>query len=403
MSGTTGINKEKLAGLLLMASAAVALLLANSPLAEAYRHTLHIHVGPSLPGLGVPTVHEWVADGLMAIFFLLVGLEVKREWFDGQLSTQAARRLPVVAAIGGMAVPALVYLTVTGFDPALVRGWAIPSATDIAFAVGVLALLGDRATPTLKLLLVAIAIVDDVGAVIIIAIFYTAELYLPAIGAAVGIAGAMALMSLFGVRRLWPFLVGFLFLWLAMLASGIHATIAGVVAALTIPLGRGEKISPLKQLEHAIHPWVMFAIMPLFGLVSAGVTLAGGLGTLMQPLPLGIALGLIIGKQIGVFAAVWLVVRLTGSVRPHGTRWLQVYGAAVLCGIGFTMSLFIGALAFPGDVEKIEAAKVGTLLGSIVSALVGWAVLRFAEPVPGPEKDRLEALEIFGKDQRRRS
>ena len=403
MKSVAGINKEKLAGFLLMASAAVALLLANSPLATAYQHVLHLHVGPSLPRLGVPTVHEWIADGLMAIFFLLVGLEVKREWFDGRLSTPAERRLPIIAAAGGMAVPALVYLVVTGFDPALMRGWAIPSATDIAFAVGVLALLGERATPTLKLLLVAIAIVDDVGAVIIIAIFYTSELHLPSVGAAIGIAGVMAMMAMFGVRRLWPFLVGFLLLWLAMLASGIHATIAGVVAALTIPLGHGEARSPLKRLEHGIHPWVMFGIMPLFGVASAGVTLSGGWGALFQPLPLGIALGLIIGKQAGVFSAVWLVVRLTGSVQPPGTRWLQIYGASVLCGIGFTMSLFIGALAFPGDVANVDAAKVGTLFGSVLSALGGWAILRFADPVAGPDEDRLEAGEIFGDDQRWRS
>jgi len=395
-----GINKEKLAGLLLMASAAVALLLSNSPAAETYQHFLHLHIGPSLPGLGVPTVHEWIADGLMAIFFLLVGLEVKREWFDGRLSTPAERRLPVVAAAGGMAVPALVYLAATGFDPALMRGWAIPSATDIAFAVGVLALLGSRATPTLKLLLVAIAIVDDVGAVIIIALFYTAELHLPAIGAAIAIAGAMAAMNMFGVRRLWPFLIGLFLLWLAMLAIGIHATIAGVVAALTIPLGHGEQRSPLKRLEHRIHPWVMFGVMPLFGLASAGVTLSGGWSALLQPLPLGIALGLLIGKQLGVFSAIWLVVRMTGSIQPPGTRWLQVYGASVLCGIGFTMSLFIGALAFPGDVQKIEAAKIGTLFGSFLSAVIGWAVLRFAEPVSGPEEDHLEAGEIFGQNQR---
>lgn len=396
----SGQSREKSAGLLLMASAALALLLANSPAADAYNHFLHLHVGPSLPRLGVPTVHEWIADGLMAVFFLLVGLEVKREWFEGRMSTPAERRLPIVAAAAGMAVPALVYLAITGFDPALVRGWAIPSATDIAFAVGVLALLGDRATPSLKLLLVAIAIVDDVGAVIIIALVYTADLNLPAIGAALGIAGAMALMGMFGVRRLWPFLVGFGLLWLAMLASGIHATLAGVIAALTIPLGQGEPVSPLKRLEHEIHPWVMFGVMPLFGLASAGVALTGGLDALMQPLPLGIALGLVLGKQLGVFSAVWLVVRMTGSVQPPGTRWLQVYGASVLCGIGFTMSLFIGALAFPGDDAKIEAAKIGTLAGSVVSALVGWAVLRFVEPVSGPDEDRSEAHEIFGEDQR---
>ncbi|MEO7187571.1 MAG: Na+/H+ antiporter NhaA [Sphingomicrobium sp.] len=393
-------GREKLAGLLLIASAAVALALANSPAAEAYHHFLELKVGPSLPRLGVPTVHQWIADGLMAIFFLLVGLEVKREWFEGRLSTPADRRLPIIAAAGGMAVPALVYLSVTGFDPELMRGWAIPAATDIAFAVGVLALLGSRATPSLKLLLVAIAIIDDVGAVIIIALVYTADLDLPAIGAAIGIAGVMAMMSMFGVRRLSPFIVGFALLWLAMLASGIHPTVAGVVAALTIPLGAGEERSPLRRLEHRIHPWVMFGIMPLFGLASAGVTLNGGMAAVLQPLPIAIALGLVVGKQAGIFSAIWLVIRLTGSRIPPGTRWLQIYGASLLCGIGFTMSLFIGALAFPGDTEKIEAAKIGTLAGSLFSALAGWAVLRFVEPVSGPDEDRSEAAEIFGEDQR---
>ena len=392
-------GQERLAGLLLIASAAIALLLANGPLAEAYHHALELHIGPSLPRLGVPSVHEWIADGLMAIFFLLVGLEVKREWFDGRLATPEERRLPIVAAAAGMAVPALVYLVVTGFDPALIRGWAIPSATDIAFAVGVLALLGSRASPSLKLLLVAIAIVDDVGAVIIIACFYTSSLNVAAIGAALCIAGAMAALNMFGVRRLWPYLIGFGLLWLAMLASGIHATIAGVVAALTIPLGQCEARSPLKRLEHGIHPWVMLGIMPLYGLASAGVTLSGGIAALVQPLPLAIAAGLIVGKQIGVFAAVWLTVRLTGSEQPPGTRWAQIYGAALLCGIGFTMSLFIGALAFPDEPEKIEAAKLGTLAGSLISAIAGWAVLRFVEPARYPDEDRAEMLEIFGEDQ----
>jgi NhaA family Na+:H+ antiporter len=393
-------GRERLAGLLLIASAAIALLLANGPLAHAYHHALELHIGPSLPRIGVPSIHEWIADGLMAIFFLLVGLEVKREWFDGRLSTPEERRLPIVAAAAGMAVPALVYLAVIGFDPALIRGWAIPAATDIAFAVGVLALLGSRASPSLKLLLVAIAIVDDVGAVIIIACFYTASLNILAIGAALCIAGGMAGLNMFGVRKLWPYLVGFALLWLAMLASGIHATIAGVLAALTIPLGRGKARSPLKRLEHGIHPWVMLGIMPIFGLASAGVTLSGGVAALAQPLPLAIAAGLILGKQIGVFAAVWLTVRLTGSEQPPGTRWAQIYGAALLCGIGFTMSLFIGALAFPGEPEKIEAAKLGTLAGSLVSAIAGWAVLRFVEPVRGSAEDEAEALEIFGEDQR---
>jgi NhaA family Na+:H+ antiporter len=389
---------EKLAGLALMASAAIALAVANSPLADGYHHLLEMRVGPALPGHAPLSLHGWIADGLMAVFFLLVGLEVKREWYDGRLSTPAERRLPILAAVAGMAVPALVFFVVTGFDPATMRGWAIPSATDIAFAVGVLALLGSRATPSLKLLLVTIAIIDDVGAVIIIALAYTADLNPTAIALAVAIAGGMASMTLFGVRRLWPFLIGFALLWVAMLASGIHATIAGVVAALTVPLGRGEAFSPLKQLEHAIHPWVMFGVMPLFGLASAGVAL-GGLDALLQPLPLGILAGLFVGKQLGVFGAIWLAVKSGIAEQPPGTGWAQLYGASLLCGIGFTMSLFIGELAFPGDQASVDAAKIGTLAGSLLAGLGGFLVLRFARVVECTPEDHSEALEIFGEDQ----
>ena len=302
-------RQERNAGLLLIAASAVALLLANSSLAEPYHHLLEARLGPAMPRFGSLSIHQWIADGLMAIFFLLVGLEVKREWYDGRLSTPAERRLPILAAAAGMIVPAIIYLAVTGFDPALVMGWAIPSATDIAFAVGVLALLGSHANPAIKLLLVTIAIVDDVGAVLIIALVYTADLDPMAIfGVAVVLAG-MAGMNLFGVRRLAPYLLGFALLWYFMLASGIHATIAGVLAALTVPLGLGETRSPLKRLEHAIHPSVMFGIMPLFGLASAGVHI-GSLDEILQPLPLAIIAGLFLGKQIGVFGAIWLAIRV---------------------------------------------------------------------------------------------
>ncbi|MEO6581836.1 MAG: Na+/H+ antiporter NhaA [Sphingomicrobium sp.] len=392
-------RREKLAGLILISSAAVALLLANSAAADAFHRLLEYRVGPPLPRLGVPTVHQWIADGLMAVFFLLIGLEVKREWYDGRLASAIERRLPILAAVAGMAVPALVYLAVTGIDPFLAPGWAIPAATDIAFAIGVLALLGKRATPSLKLLLVTIAIVDDVGAVIIIALVYTADLDPAAIGAAVLIIAAMAAMGMFGVRRLAPYLAGFVLLWLAMLASGIHPAISGVIAALTIPLGRSEGHSPLKRLEHAIHPWVMFGVMPLFGLASAGVALGGGWRALVQPLPLAILLGLFVGKQIGVFGALWLADRSGLAPRPPGASWAQLYGVALLCGIGFTMSLFIGQLAFPGDAARIEAARLGTLAGSLLSAVAAWAVLRFASPLPPVPEDAAEAEEIFGSDQ----
>jgi NhaA family Na+:H+ antiporter len=389
---------EKLAGLVLIAAAAAALIAANSGLSHAYHAILETEIGPPMPRFGVLDVHHWIADGLMAIFFLLVGLEVKREWYDGRLSTPAERRLPFVAAGAGMAVPALIYLVVTGFDPSLIRGWAIPSATDIAFAIGVLALLGSRANPTVKLLLVTIAIVDDVGAVMIIALVYTASLDGAAIGLSLVILAVMAALNLFGIRRLWPYMLCFALLWYAMLASGIHATIAGVLAAFTVPIGRGEDHSPLKRLEHGIHPWVMFGVMPLFGLASAGVEVTS-VDALFQPLPLAIIAGLFLGKQIGVFGAVWLCDRTGLAPRPAHTRWAELYGASVLCGIGFTMSLFIAVLAFPTAPEEVEAAKLGILAGSLLSALLGFAVLRAVAPVEFSDEDREEAIEIFGEDQ----
>ena len=390
---------ERNAGFLLIAAAAAALLAANGPLADAYHDLLHLRFGPAVPRLGQMSLHEWIADGLMAIFFLLVGLEVKREWYDGRLSTPAERRLPILAAIAGMGLPALIYIIVIGGDPALIKGWAIPAATDIAFAVGVLAILGRHAPPSIKLLLVTIAIVDDIGAVLIIALFYTADLNVPALAGALALTGGMAALGQFGVRRLWPFMIGFLGLWLLVLASGVHPTISGVLAALTIPLGKGEPISPLKQLEHDIHPWVMFGVVPIFGFASAGVELSGRLGTLAEPLPLAILASLFLGKQLGILAAIWAAVRAGFASRPDGTSWRQLYGAATLCGIGFTMSLFIGALAFPGDMARIDDAKIGTLAGSILAAVIGFIVLRLAPPPISSDEDAEEAGEIFAADQ----
>jgi NhaA family Na+:H+ antiporter len=390
-------RRDRNAGLLLIASAALALLAANGPLAGAYQDLLHFKLGPAMPRLGRMDLHHWVADGLMAIFFLLVGLEVKREWYEGRLSSPADRRLPILAAIAGMALPAIIYVTTVQADPALVRGWAVPAATDIAFAVGVLAILGRHAPASIKLLLVTIAIVDDIGAVLIIAIFYTHDLNIPALAAALALAGAMAALGRFGVRRLWPYLVGFGLLWLLVLASGVHATIAGVLAALTIPLGQG--VSPLKRLEHAIHPWVMFGVVPIFGFASAGVALGGGLSEMVKPLPLAILAGLFLGKQMGIFGAIWIAVRAGLAQQPAGTSWRQLYGAAVLCGIGFTMSLFIGALAFPGDTARVDEAKLGTLAGSLLSALAGYALLRLAPSAAPVEDDVEDAAELFAADQ----
>ena len=390
---------DKIAGLLLIAAAAIALIAANGPLAANYDSLLRLKFGPALPRYGQFDLHHWVADGLMAVFFLLVGLEVKREWYHGRLSTPSERRLPILAAIAGMSLPAVIYLAVVNGSPGLARGWAIPAATDIAFAVGVLALLGRHAPPSIKLLLVTIAIIDDIGAVIVIALFYTAELNLPAVAGALAVTGGMAALGRFGVRRLWPFLLAFPLLWLLVLASGVHATISGVLAALTIPLGRGESHSPLKHLEHIIHPWVMFGVVPIFGFASAGVALAGGLATLAEPLPLAVLAGLFVGKQLGIFGALAIAIRLGFAPQPNATSWRQLYGAAMLCGIGFTMSLFIAALAFPGDAARIDGAKIGLLAGSLLSAVGGFIILRTAPPVICSDEELLEASELFGADR----
>ncbi|MBV2150483.1 Na+/H+ antiporter NhaA [Sphingobium sp. AS12] len=390
------VLREFLAGqagsaVLLMIAAALAMLLANLPGggAHIYHDLIHAQVGPVLtPKLGPMTVHLWINDGLMAIFFLLVGLEIKREFLDGGLSTWERRRLPIIAAVAGMAVPALVYLAVTGGQAELTNGWAIPAATDIAFAIGVLALLGGRAPASLKLFLTAVAIVDDMGAVAIIALVYTKGLDVAALAGAAAVLVVMMGMNRAGVKALPPYLIGFVILWYLMLLSGVHATVAGVLAAMTIPIrctpGTPDaEDSPLHRLEHGVHPWSAYLIVPLFGFANAGLTLnAQVFGALLAPLPLGVALGLFVGKQIGVFGSVWIATKLGIAERPAGANWTQVYGMAMLCGIGFTMSLFIGALAFPGSALLVEEAKGGILMGSLVSALAGYAVLRWIAPSP---------------------
>jgi NhaA family Na+:H+ antiporter len=374
------LSDEAAGGIVLMAAAALAIIAANSPLADAYFHLLHAETGPVLaPKLGSMTVHLWINDALMAVFFLLVGLEIKRELVGGELASPEKRRLPVIAAIAGMAVPALLYLAVTGGAAEVRSGWAIPAATDIAFAIGVLTLAGPRVPASLKLFLTTVAIVDDMGAVAIIALFYTHGLALAALGGAAAVALGLFALNRLGVKRLWPYLIGFAALWLLVLLSGVHATIAGVVTAMLIPGGGEGEQTPLHRLEHALSPWVAFAIVPLFGFANAGVSLAGSsLATLAQPLVLGIALALFFGKQIGIFAAIRVAAALTFAQPPEGASWRQVYGVALLCGIGFTMSLFIGGLAFPGNAAMIDQVKIGVLLGSIASALTGYAVLRTA-------------------------
>lgn len=376
------LESEAAGGILLMVAAAAAMIIANSPFAADYFHILHWETGPELtPKLGPMSVHLWINDALMAIFFLLVGLEIKREWIDGQLDNWQDRRLPVLAAAAGMAVPAIIYLAITGGKAPLAHGWAIPAATDIAFAMGVLALLGSRAPASLKLFLVTVAIVDDMGAVAIIALFYTSSLKVGALVAAAIIWGGMFALNRFGVRSLTLYLIGFALLWYAVLLSGVHATIAGVLAAFAIPIvvtpgSPDETVSPLHKLEHTLAGLVGFFIVPLFGFANAGVNLSGaGLDTMLSPLPLGIAAGLFIGKQLGIFTAVWLAVKSGFAVRPRDASWLQIYGVAILCGIGFTMSLFIGGLAF-ADPTLVDEAKIGTLAGSLFAAIIGYIVLR---------------------------
>lgn len=375
---------EAAGGVLLMFTAALAIVIANSPWASAYQHLLHLPVGPVLTDkLGPMTVHMWINDGLMAIFFLLVGLEIKRELVDGRLASWEQRRLPALPALMGMAVPALIYLAVSRGEPGLADGWAIPAATDIAFAVGALALLGRHAPLSLKVMLVSVAIIDDMGAVAIIAVFYTSSLNLLALAGAAGIVAVLLACNRLRVVSLWPYLIGVAALWYVTLLSGVHATIAGVVGALLIPYSTGgseaREASPLLKLEHGLAPWVGFLIVPAFGFANAGVSFGNlGLSDIFAPLPLAIALGLLLGKQLGVFGGVLLAVKTGLASKPHGASWLQIYGVAMLCGIGFTMSLFIGELAFPDQADKIDAAKIGILLGSLLSAVIACLILRFA-------------------------
>lgn len=361
---------------MLLFAAALAMALANSPLSEVYVETLHAQIGPM-------SAQHWINDGLMALFFLLVGLEIKRELVDGHLANWSDRTLPALAALGGMAVPALIYLLIAGSTPGLSTGWAIPSATDIAFAIGIMAMLGSRAPTSLKLFITTVAIVDDMGAVVIIALAYTREIDGLALLAAASVLGTMFILNRIGIKALRYYLVLSALLWVAILLSGIHATIAGVLAASVIPIratpGAPDAAdSPLHRLENALHPWVAFLIVPMFGLANAGVSLAEvTLKDLLAPLTLGIAAGLFIGKQVGVFTTVWLCHRLKIARKPWEATWLQIYGTALLCGIGFTMSLFIGGLAFR-DPALMDEVRIGVLIGSLFSGLAGYFVLRLA-------------------------
>jgi NhaA family Na+:H+ antiporter len=370
------LDSQSSAGLVLMGAAALALVIANSSFGPGYEALLHAYVGPL-------SVGHWINNGLMAMFFLLVGLEIKREVLDGQLSTWPRRALPGIAAAGGMAVPALVYLAFNSGPTA--QGWAIPAATDIAFALGVISLLGKRVPASLRVFLTALAIIDDLGAVVIIALFYTAGLSLPDLIGTAAVVAVLVGMNRLGVRRLSPYLLLGLALWVLVLRSGIHATLAGVVLAFTIPLqgtpGRPdeESSSPLHRLEHRLHLPVGFVVVPIFGLANAGVPFLGlPMEALAAPVTLGVGLGLLVGKVVGVLGFSLLAIRAGLADMPAYAGRLQMAGTALLCGIGFTMSLFITLLAFPGDPLLQAEAKIGILAGSFLSGLLGYTLLRVA-------------------------
>jgi NhaA family Na+:H+ antiporter len=379
------LDSETSGGLLLMAVAAVAILIANSPLGPGYFSALHSYIGPL-------SVQHWINDALMALFFLLVGLEIKREVLDGQLSSWSRRLLPGVAAAGGMIAPALIYVAFNSGQPEALRGWAVPTATDIAFALGVLSLLGPRVPASLKIFLAALAILDDLGAVIIIAVFYTGGLSLSYLAGAAAIVALLIGLNWRGVTMLALYLLLGIALWNLVFQSGVHATLAGVILAMTIPIqltpGKPEAaddVSPLHRLEHALQKPVAFLIVPLFGFANAGVSFAGITpAVLAEPLTLGVAFGLVAGKLVGVFGAVFLMVRSGLADLPAGAVWGQILGVALLCGIGFTMSLFIGLLAFD-DAAIQDKIKLGILCGSLIAGLSGFAVLRFTS---GPNLSR---------------
>ena len=365
------ISSEASGGLILMGTAVLALVVANSLFAETYFSVLASYVG------GLSILH-WINDALMAVFFLMVGLEIKREVITGQLSTWPQRILPGIAAFGGMIMPAAIYLFLNWTSAGTAKGWAIPAATDIAFSLGVVALLRSRVPLSLKVFLTALAIIDDLGAVGVIAVFYTAKINGAALVGSAVIVAILATLNRFGVNRLLPYLILGGGLWYLVLLSGIHATVAGVLLALTIPLAvsKGTGDSPLLRLEHGIHPWVAFLIVPICGFANAGVSFDGFKpSTLLHPVTLGVTLGLFLGKQLGVFGLTFGAIKLGLAALPDGASFRQIYGVALLCGIGFTMSLFIGLLAFPDSVPMQNSVKIGVIAGSALSALVGAAVL----------------------------
>lgn len=376
------IQKESAPGILLIFATMLALLFSNTFMYPLYEFFLHIPVEIRIGSLQLDkSLYHWVNDGLMAIFFLLIGLEVKREILEGHLSSLRQIALPSFAAIGGMAVPAAIYLMFNQNNPIAVNGWAIPTATDIAFALGILSLLGNRVPASLKIFLMALAIIDDLGAIVIIAIFYTTDLSTLSIVVALASVVVLIALNMFGVTKKSAYFIVGTILWISVLKSGVHATLAGVALAFTIPLNGTDEnkqpISPLKDIEDGLLFWVMFFILPLFAFVNAGVNVTEiSLYQMAGPVPLGIMLGLFVGKQLGVFGFSWVAIKLKWAKLPAGSNWLQLYGVSLLTGIGFTMSLFIVSLAFEDDQIFQYTDKLAILVGSLMSGLIGYWVLR---------------------------
>ena len=379
------IDNESSSGVILIGVTILALILSNSALSGIYESFLHIPVEIRFGSLSIDkSLYHWVNDGLMAIFFLLIGLEVKREILQGHLSSVSQIALPGIAAIGGMVVPAAVYLYFNADSDVAVNGWAIPTATDIAFALGILSMLGKRVPVSLKIFLMALAIIDDLGAIVIIAIFYTSELSTLSISVAVAALSVLVVLNLLGVSKKAAFFVVGAVLWVSVLKSGVHATLAGVALAFTIPLSaldeNNRPVSPLKEIEHSLHFWVAFFILPLFAFVNAGVNFQQiSISQMSGAVPMGIILGLFVGKQVGVFGFSWLAIKLKIAKLPEGSSWLQLYGVSLLTGIGFTMSLFIVSLAFEDDSLFQYTDKLAILIGSLLSGVLGYAVLRMAK------------------------
>jgi len=372
---------EAASGLVLLIAAIIALVISNSNFNELYFDTLeqYLFIGVNDFGLKL-SIHHWINDLLMAVFFFFVTLEIKREFVEGELSNLKKALLPIIGAVGGMVVPALVYIVINFGNSETLNGWAIPSATDIAFSLGILSLLGSRVPISLKIFLTALAIIDDLGAILIIAFFYSGDLSVSYLSLILTSYIFLLVLNKFGIKIFLPYLIVGAFMWFFTYKSGIHATIAGVLLASTIPHKiKGKDFSLLIKLEHAISPYVAFIIMPIFAFANAGVSLEGlSLSSLMQPVPLGILLGLFIGKQVGVMIFSFVAVKTQVAQMPDNSSWLSLYGVSVLTGIGFTMSLFVGNLAFTENVQYIDGVKIGVLAGSLLSTLFGYFILLFA-------------------------